>query len=321
MSNSWKHTIHTIKRATTDMRIRLGLVVFVRGPLRSHGEALEDLWSRLQAGLLRKPFARYRIGSDTVWTALPEDSARTSFVEMFGLRHPLAGRWGLEVADADEGGGSQPTSTWLQFSDLAPVRGLERASHFRILFPDETSVPTIAALGEWAVNRLPLWWGSAGFVFHHTNGTMFTAHTRMAALAKRYWGVQIQDMASLQWDALRGIPSVNWLTLIGADFAGAKDVSIERLTTDVASLNEQGVSYRAGPHGVAVATGVAPLYGDINTGESIDTYVRVAQLAQRLLLTDHTPLFGPFAKPEVLAAWLGRFSSPQRWLQCSIATD
>ena len=32
---------------------------------------------------------------------------------------------------------------------------------------------------------------------------MFTAHERMAALAKRYWGVQIQDITALQWDGSR----------------------------------------------------------------------------------------------------------------------
>jgi len=49
--------------------------------------------------------------------------------------------------------------------------------------------------------------------------------------------------------------------------------------------------------------------------------MRVARGIQPLLLTAHTPLFGPFAKPEVLEAWLGRFASPRRWLESDVSID
>ncbi len=313
-------TIQTVKPATTDLALRLGLLIFVRGPLRPHVDALEDLWVRLQSGLLRRRFTRYRLGSDTAWTALPE-SSKSSFAEVFEMRSPLVGRWGLELAADGDPGSIEQEGPVLQLSDLAPVRGMERASHLRVLFPDETSIGTVAALGQWAINRLPFWWGAAGFVFHHTSGTMFTAHTRMAALAKRYWGVQIQDMGALQWDALRGMPGVNWLTLVGNEFARARDMSVEGLGDDEASLKTEGVFQRRGLHGVALAAGKTPLRGDINVGEDLDAYVRIGRRIQPLLLTEHTPLFGPFCRPEVMGAWLGRFSAPQAWLECDIRNE
>ncbi|NOT26817.1 MAG: DUF3396 domain-containing protein [Acidobacteria bacterium] len=309
--------LHTIHRAITDLRTRLGFVVFVRGPLRAHADALEDLWTRLQAGLLRKRFTRYRLASQTSWTPLPE-STQSSFAEVFGMRGSLVGCWGLELAEPGDERGDGPSNLWLQLTDLAPVRGLERASHLRVLFPDDTPATTITALGEWAINRLPLWWGSGGFVFHHTAGPTFTAHTRMAALAKRYWGVQIQDLTSLQWDGLRGMPGVNWLTLVGEEFAQSGGLSIERVAAEAAGP-QVGLSHRRGPYGAAIAAGPKPLKGDINVGEDLDAYVRVARLIQPLLLTEHTPLFGPFAKPRVLSAWLERFGAPRAWLECDIA--
>jgi Type VI immunity for VRR-NUC len=311
-------SIHRIKRATTDLRMRLGFVVFVRGPFREHVDGLEDLWSRLQAGLLKRRFTRYRAVGRTSWTTLPEARTPSSFADQFRIGGPLVGRWGLELADPGDDRANQPANIWLELNDLAPVRGMERASHLRVLFPDDASIATVAALGEWAINRLPLWWGSAGFVFHHTTGTMFTAHERMAALAKRYWGVQIQDMTALQWDALRGMPGVNWLTLIGRTFAEAMDVSIDQVAAD---LSNEGVFHRRGAHGIALAAGVGPVYGDINVGENLGAYEHVARRLQPLLLTEHTSLFGPFAKPEVLGAWLRRLGSPPAWLSCGIATD
>ena len=310
--------LYRIKPAATDLRIRLGFVAFVRGPLRGHVDALEDLWARLQGGLLRKGLTRYRRVGETSWITLPEFRAPSGFADLLGMHGPLVGRWGVELADSGDDLGNQPTNIWLQISDLAPVRGMERASHLRVLFPDDASTATIAALGEWAINRLPLWWGSAGFVFHHTSGTMVTAHKKMAALAKRYWTVQIQDMASLQWDALEGMPGVNWLTLIGDAFAESRALSLEQVA---AELSSEGVFHRRGTHGVAFAAGVGPPYGDINVAENVGPYQNVARRISPLLLTQHTPLFGPFAKPEVLGAWLRRLGSPQLWLACGIETD
>jgi hypothetical protein len=158
-------------------------------------------------------------------------------------------------------------------------------------------------------------------VFHHTQGTMFTAHKHMAALAKRYWGVQIQDMTALQWDGFRGLPGINWLTLIGNEFAAAKEISLDALVGAAGQLKSEGVFLRRGTHAIVIAAGSKPLQGDINVGEEMARYVRVDELLRPLLLTEHTPLWGPFAKPRVLSAWLRRFEAPREWLECDIATD
>ena len=303
------------------MAVRSGLVVFVRGSLRVHAAALEDLWLRLQAGLLRSRIGWYRPQRQTAWLQLPEASARGSFTDLFGFGDPLVGAWNLELSEHGDGTSDQESEgLWLRFTDLAAVRDMERASSFRVLFPAETPTTTVAALGEWVINHLPLWWGAAGFVFYHRQGSNFAAHKQMAALAKRYWGVQIHDMTALQWDALRGMPGVNWLNLIGKDFASTRELDIEDLgATGPAGLAEAGVFHRAGPTGVALAAGPGPLRGDINTAEDLKIYRHVARLMKPLLLDEHTPLFGPFARAEVLAAWLGRFTDPQAWLECDVA--
>jgi hypothetical protein len=317
--SSARQTVITIRPATTDCGMRLGLVLFVRGPLRVHAAALDDLWTRLNAGLLRRRVTRVRHAGEPGWTTFPDSDGQTSFTELFGIQSPLAGRWGLEIADMGDANGNGPSNLWLQLSDLAPVRGMERASHIRVLFPEDTPAAIIAGLGEWAVNRLGLWWGSGGFVFHHTTGTMVTAHTRIAALAKRYWAVQILDMPTLQWEALAGLPSVNWLTLIGEEFAQSKGGDLGAIVSTVAEANAERIAFRRGPHGVAIAAGAEPRRGDINAGENLDPYVAISERLQPFLMTSHPPLFGPFARPEVMAAWLTRFSAPDRWLMCDIA--
>lgn len=314
-------TVFLIKRATTDASIALEFAVFVRGPLRVHIGALEDLWTRLRTGLLRKRFVEYRLASEPAWRPLPDPTKVKGFAATFRVREPLLGHWGVDLRDAPNTSDPASGATIVQFRDLAPIRGMERLSHIRVIFGSETPVGTLTTLGEWASTHLPLWWGTAGFVFDHTQGTMFTAHKRMASLAKRHWAVSIQDFTSLQWDGLQGMPGINWLTLIGTEFAAAKEISLDDLAAGAGNPKSAGLFQRRGPRALAIAAGAKPITGDINIGEDINAYVRADQLLRPFLLREHTPLFGPFANPEVMQAWLRRFEAPREWLECDIATE
>ena len=61
--------------------------------------------------------------------------------------------------------------------------------------------------------------------------------------------------------------------------------------------------------------------GDINTGEDLDAYIRIARPDPATAADRAHSLFGPFAKPDVLAAWLGRFIDPKAWLECDIPDE
>jgi hypothetical protein len=303
-----------IREATAAVHVVRALTIFVRGPLGPHSTSLAPMWQSLLRAAGAKRLVRYRVGAQAQWQKLPAEFEDFSW--FLGRLGAGAGcRW-LEVGVPEGEDGMH-----VEVADLQPVLGVERASHIRVLFPDETTSATIAALGEWAISDLPIWWGAAGFVFHHTSGPTFIAHERIAALAKRHWGVQIQDVTTLQWDALRGMPSVNWLTLIGDEFARSKEMNLEALDAEKRALEAFGVFQRRGAFGVALAAGRQPLEGDINLGDDLEPYVAVARRIKPLLLTEQTLLFGPFARPEVSRAWLGRFGAPRAWLDSDIKTD
>lgn len=308
-------TIHTIKPATTDMSARLSLTVFVRGSLHEQIDALQDLWRRLGAGLGGGRARFFRSRGRPLWVPLPEAEPQPVFAELTGSS---PGGWLLELAEHCECE-SDATGAWWQFADLPPVRGIERASYVRVLLAAGTPASTLAALGEWSIDHLRLWWGAGGFVFHHTRGSPVFAYRRMAALAKRHWAVQIQDMAALQWDALRGMPGVNWLTLIGDEFANVGGLTTDEIASEAALSTSLGLFHRRGAQGIALAAGSTPSSGDINLCEDMSNYVRIAKLVDPLLLETQTPLSGPFARPEVLTAWLKRFRDPRPWLECDIA--
>lgn len=313
-------TIHTIKPATTNMAARLGFTVFVRGSLRDQVDALQDLCGRLGAGLGGGSPRFFRSRGNPAWAPLSGSrSGSGAQLRLAELAGASPGGWLLELA-THGGCESDATGDWWQFADLPAVLGIERASYVRVLLASGTRAAVLTALSEWSLDHLRLWWGTGGHVFHHTHGSPVFAHRRMAALAKRHWAVQIQDMTALQWDALRGMPGVNWLTLVGDAFALAGGLTTDAVASEAAAHIGRGVFYRRGVHGIALAAGSGPSTGDINVGDDLSHYARVAELLDPLLLDAHTPLSGPFARPEVLTAWLKRFGNAQNWLECDIAT-
>lgn len=253
-------------------------------------------------------FSFVRSAADVRWSELKD------FTQ---LAEPESKQWMLELcSNADR------SECKLSLLRSPPWRGAPMASQLTVEFPDDVTTVELAAFGTWAISFLPLWWGSLGLFFLRRPRWGFDLEDKATLVAaRRRWAVQILDPVLLQRDALLGMPGVNWLTLIGNDFAKANGQSVETLAANASGLVHEGVFHRLGTYGLALAAGPKPLVGDINIGEDLSAYERIAALVQPLLLQMHTPLSGPFARPEVMAAWLTRFTNPQGWLGCDLDAD
>ena len=64
-------------------------------------------------------------------------------------------------------------------------------------------------------------------------------------------------------------------------------------------------------HGLVIAAGGAPIPGDINVDEDLNSYARVSEMLQPLLPEALETLHGPFAKPEVIVPWRQRLEYPR----------
>ncbi len=204
----------------------------------------------------------------------------------------------------------------LEVLDVGPAFGIERASHLRFRGAAEDAEKDLPPLALWAVEHLPVWWGTGGWFLERGAGRL--AGRRLATLAKRFWCAQVLDMTALQWDALRGMPGVNWLNLVGAEFAVHAGLDLEGLAGAGCACAARGVFLRRGRNAIVLATGAAPSQGDINRDEGMHGYVAVAQCVAPLLLAEPT-LSASFESAEQLAAWMGRFSLPHRWLDAEVA--
>jgi hypothetical protein len=309
-------TIQRISRAKASVDPRLCMVIFVKGPLRNHAERLASLWKCLLLTSAGKSLARYRFWNETQWRPLSPPQLAQEFGAAFGFPSDLNVEWGVQISAANADG--PDSETFIDILDLVPILGNERLSYIQIRFQENSKASEFALFANWVVNNFPVWWGTAGWYFHHSAGQNHTAYKKIAAKSKRHWGIQILDLTALQWEGLRGLPGVNWLTLIGNDFALERGLDMSTLVEQTTSL-ASGVFCRTGEFGLVIAAGSRPLQGDVNTGESISTYSEVANLLKPLLLAKHAPLSGPFENADVMNAWLRRFDNPQAWVECDIS--
>jgi hypothetical protein len=308
---------HLIPAAQATVTRRLGLLLFVKGSLREHAPTLDDFFRCLGVSHFAGSLRRQRNLADHTWSDIPGKLGNTEFGEMFSFPPDNAGPWGLELT-ADEREGSSTHAASLELVDVGSTFNGERASYIRVIFADGAPTTEIATLSNWIVHNFPLWWGTAGWFFHYTAGSRHAAGLQIAAQAKRHWAVQIQDLSSLQWSSLQGIPSVAWLTLLGHEFAKSKKVDLRVLASPIGATGEE-LFTRLGDQGLVIAAGAKPVTGDINVGESLAGYVRVAAFLEPLFLETLDPLPGPLSKPGVRSSWLRRFHDSSAWLECDIS--
>lgn len=290
---------------------RLALTVFIRPPLADHlagvASVIERALSLPSAGGIDK----YRLGRRGAWQPLPQRPWSTrdllSEPELLGAGPD---NWSIELRG--EGGAH------LEFAERLPYRGIDRLSHFRVVFEPEPGMSEVIALAQHVAEVVPVWWGSAGWVFDHVSGDLATAGRRVAALAKRYWSIQIQDIALLQWQACRGMPGTGWLTLLGEAFVQSMSLDVDSLSRQAAALAPARVFSRRCGSCLLIAAGPEPSMGDIHAADDLGPQVQVSKMLEPLLLKAYPGFAGPLARPDVMVAWLDRFREPDAWLAAEI---
>lgn len=308
---------YLIPAAQASVTRRIGLLLFVRGSLREHAPMLDEFFQCLGVSHFSSNLHKQRGLADFAWRDIPGTLSNTRFGEMFSFPTDYAGPWGLELT-ADEREGSSTHAASLELVDVGSTFSDERASYLRVIFAEGSPTTEIATLSNWIVHNFPLWWGTAGWFFHYTAGSRHAAALQIVVQAKRHWAVQIQDLSSLQWSALQGIPSVAWLTLLSHEFAKSKKVDLGALASSVGAPGDE-LFTRLGKQGLVIAAGAKPVTGDINVGESLAGYSQVAAFLEPLFLETLDPLPGPLSKPDVRSSWLRRFHESSAWLECDIS--
>jgi hypothetical protein len=201
----------------------------------------------------------------------------------------------------------QLRESWSLTIQGAPLRdGAECASFCRVVMPNDVAPTVMARMACELADSTAFLSGHAGFGAVFNADLKATAFDQIYAWAKRYPGLEVEDLNVTLPHMLDGIKGANWLTLLGSALA-------ERVTSeswqvvgrhaDVARLS-QGVVVRAGDH---------PALGDRNRNAWPTEVAAVEAAFAGIKLRQHGEFAGRFGEDGTTLAWLQRYLDREAW--------
>jgi hypothetical protein len=298
-------------------KLMLDLTIYLGVPTPGELDAMLDLALALApAGSLRK----YKIQEHELWFPLerPELTASGRAAAAQGGWMPCfeptrrrivegrsfeAGLWdGREIED--------PLGSWsfMCRSILLQESGLHAFARFLVPLATDSVVLRRAAMA--VADRIALHSGHGGLVFVYDPRAKEAALDEVYALARRYWGIDIEDLnrtLPLMHDAIKG---VNWLTLVGPRFAAQLAVA-----DGLSALPQSGVDVARRRHATVLTAGAEPVAGDRHRPNGgLNQYIAVAK-ALEPLFPDAVPDFTSqrFVDNGNSTGWVRRFIDPSGW--------
>lgn len=181
----------------------------------------------------------------------------------------------------------------------------------RATFPLDVDLRVPQGFAVDVANIARLYSGHGGLSFAYNPWHKQYAFTAMYQRARRYWGVDIHDLNLTLPLMQKAIKGVNWLTIIGTNFA-----SKSGLEEPLAALGGRGdVDLQPCKHGVVVRAGPSPMPGDSNRlNPGLQPYFDVADALKSIYLTKHPGFDGEgFIVYQNTLGWLRRFIEPSGW--------
>jgi hypothetical protein len=295
-------------------KVMLDLTVYLQGPSLAELDFLVDWYARTApAGRLRK----FKLAEQPNWldlslphpTACDADAAMTPAPLPFlaSVRERVSdgrafsvGVWDGRPIDDQEGSWS---------FNCTRVQLAERGSFafVRILVPVLTDPAVLSRAAAALAQNVEFLSGHGGLAFTYDPWLKPAAMDYIYARARRFWGVDVEDLNVTLPLTRRGIKGVAWLTLIGKPWLTPPFA--ERLQTagDVVCDHHR--------HGVVLMAGAAPAVGDRHRPDgSLDVYFELARALAPTYLQTHPDFSGErFAQHNNTLGWVRRFLEPHGW--------
>jgi hypothetical protein len=297
-------------------KVMLDLTVYLAGPNEQELEYLVDWYER------RCPsdrLVKYSIAEIMVWSRLEHAhltaSARASAAT--GDRRPYLepvrrrireGR-AFDLMFWDGRRIEDPHGSWSFSCRRIHLRRSGLHAFVRLLVPLSTDPALLAEAAGEVAEHVAFRSGHGGMVFVYDPWRKTSALDAIYALARRYWGIDVEDLNGtlpLTADRIKG---VNWLTLVGNRVSSAGAIDIESLA------HHPGIRVEHHKQGSVIVTGPEPVAGDQNRpDDSLQPYYAVAEALRPAFLTDHPDFPSErFIANGNTVGWIRRFIEPDGW--------
>jgi hypothetical protein len=153
--------------------------------------------------------------------------------------------------------------------------------------------------------------GHGGLVFTYDPWLMSGALDLIYAQARRFWGIEVEEIVETLPLMKQAIKSVNWITMVGCQFAS--EPKIRESLADLAKVPHVTIDQRK--HATVLIAGPQPVQGDQHRPDhSLDPYYAVAKALEPLFLTAHPDFSSErWVKNGNTVGWIRRFLDPVGW--------
>lgn len=302
---------------TVVSKVLQDLTIYLIGPSEIEFDHLVQLYNDIcpPDRLVKYKIAEFESWSDLSHPLLTESGRRA---QMAGITRPylepvrqrIRTDRAFEIRFWDGRPINDPEGTW-SFSCIQTKKRASGLHAFvRILFPLQVDHQTLAAAAMRIANAIRFYSGHGGLSFVYDPWQKETAFDAIYSQARRFWGVDIEDLNETLPLMRKAIKGVNWITMIGNELVGHNGV-LPRLD----ELKHYGLAVTTERHGSVIVAGKMPLVGDQNRArKELAPYYAVAQALAPLFLTQ-CPDFPSeeFLKHGNTLGWIRRFIEPNGW--------
>lgn len=204
--------------------------------------------------------------------------------------------------------GELEESWYFSVYGIPPEGGKPRASFCRVTFPNAVDPGVVVQLATDLAAKLPFLSGHGGLTAQFDAESKVDAFNRIFIWARRYLGLEVEDLNVTVDHVLDAIKGAGWLTLVGSDLWSRLPATKEggpKLSPDI--------TVGRSPHGVVLRAGPTPVLGDRNAAELPVLQAEVERALAPLKLKEHGEFAGRFEEEKATLRWLGRFLTPEAW--------
>jgi hypothetical protein len=212
--------------------------------------------------------------------------------------------WGYSFWD-----GKKSESRMLMFHGFRPASEPGLASFLRFEFEWQIDSHQIRDFAMEILGFVDCVSGYGGYFFSSLPQGEGAAESwnQVFAWAKRYWGVEVEDIDVSAASMLNGFKCVSWLTALGPSIT-AKNPESRDKAIEVATW----VGMAAG--GTLLQAGSKPVLGDRHRQEDLSIYERLATALEPLQVNNHGSFGDAYIckwDEDETQAWLRRFTNPR----------
>jgi hypothetical protein len=204
--------------------------------------------------------------------------------------------------------GESEESWSFSIQGVPPDANGARASFCHVLFPNDVEPSLILQVTTSLGEALPFLSGHAGLTSVFSATYKHEAFDQIYAWAKRYPGLEVEDLNVTLPYVTQGIKGANWLTLVG----GGLWSGILEATTSRPNFSS-GIVQRQTAHGVVLRAGEVPVLGDRNHADWVELYVEVERALVSSKIKRHGEFAGRFERESATLGWLNRLVVPRSW--------